>query len=98
MSPQKTRNIAEEVRARLASLQPTAVGVVDESHRHAGHRGAIEHASHTGYADGTHLEITIVSPLFAGQSPVARHRMVYALLADLMNTRIHALKIDARCN
>jgi stress-induced morphogen len=27
---------------------------------------------------------------------VARHRMIYDLLGDLMQTRIHALKIDAR--
>jgi BolA protein len=37
-----------------------------------------------------------VSAAFAGKSLVARHRMIYDLLGELMSTRIHALKIDAR--
>jgi BolA protein len=31
-----------------------------------------------------------------GKSLIARHRMVYAALGELMSTDIHALAIDAR--
>ncbi|HEX4857957.1 MAG TPA: BolA family protein [Usitatibacteraceae bacterium] len=89
-------DIAGQIRARLAPLKPSLLEVVDDSARHAGHAGASDHARRTGAVDGTHFEITIVSPVFAGHTPVARHRMIYDLLGDLMTTRIHALKIDAR--
>lgn len=89
-------SIRSEIERRLSSLTPSYVEVTDDSAQHAGHAGATAHAERTGAVDGTHFELTIVSPLFAGKTPVARHRMVYALLDDLMKTRIHALKIDAR--
>lgn len=76
------------IRAALeAALQPTRLEVVDESHKHAGHEGA---------RDGRgHFAVEIVSPAFIGQLPLARHRMVYAALGDLMQTDIHALSIRA---
>lgn len=40
--------------------------------------------------------VRIRSPKFHGMSPLARHRAVYAALAELMQTDIHALAIDAR--
>ncbi len=46
--------------------------------------------------DGVHFEARIVSAAFAGKAPLARHRMVYAALGELMHTDIHALAIDAR--
>jgi BolA protein len=80
---------AETIRSRLAAaLAPTALDIEDESHRHAGHAGA---------RDGRgHFRVRIVSAAFEGQSPLARHRAVYAALGDLMQTDIHALVIDAR--
>jgi BolA protein len=36
-----------------------------------------------------------VSEAFRGQGTVARHRMVYEALGDLMKRDIHALKIEA---
>ena len=89
-------NVPALIRARLAPLQPVTLEIVDDSASHAGHAGAQDHAARTGAKEGTHFELTIVSPVFSGQSPVARHRMIYDLLGDLMQTRIHALKIDAR--
>lgn len=91
-------NVAEQIRERLAALNPVTLDVRDDSAQHAGHAGAADHAARTGAVEGTHFELTIVSPIFAGASPVARHRMIYELLGDLMKTRIHALKIDARPN
>ena len=43
--------------------------------------------------DGVHFEATVVSPAFAGKLPLARHRMVYATLGDLMGGAIHALQL-----
>jgi BolA protein len=89
-------NVASLIRERLAPLRPVSLEIVDDSASHAGHAGARDHAARTGTHEGTHFELSIVSPVFAGHSPVARHRMIYDLLGDLMKTRIHALSIDAR--
>lgn len=43
--------------------------------------------------DGVHFEAVVVSPAFAGKLPLARHRMVYATLGDLMGGAIHALQL-----
>jgi BolA family transcriptional regulator, general stress-responsive regulator len=82
-------NVAEEIRSRLASLEPVELDLVDESDNHRGH---------AGYKAGgnTHWRLAIVSPRFAGKSVVARHRMVYEALGPLMQDPIHALAITAR--
>jgi len=41
--------------------------------------------------DGVHFEAEVVAEQFAGKLPLARHRMVYATLGDLMDSAIHAL-------
>jgi len=76
------------MRERLAALQPLTVDLRDESAQHAGHAGARP-------SGGSHWQLTIVSEAFRGKSPVARHRMVYEALGDLMKRDIHALKIEA---
>ena len=76
------------MREKLSSLQPMSVEIVDESAQHAGHSGARP-------SGGSHWQLTIVSEAFRGKSPVARHRMVYEALGDLMKRDIHALKIEA---
>jgi len=43
--------------------------------------------------DGVHFEATVVTSAFAGKLPLARHRMVYATLGDLMGGAIHALSL-----
>ena len=80
---------AARIRERLAALEPTRLELVDESAQHAGHAGARP-------GGNTHWRLTIVSPRFAGQSTVARHRMVYQALGELMQNPIHALAITAR--
>lgn len=77
----------ELMRERLAGLAPTALEIEDESAQHAGHAGA--------KSGGGHYRMTIVSPQFAGLNSVARHRVVYQALGDLMGKRIHALSINA---
>jgi BolA family transcriptional regulator, general stress-responsive regulator len=78
---------AEIIRERLAPLCPESMEVFDESAEHVGHPGARE--------GGGHYQLVIVSPRFSGHSSVARHRMVYQALGDLIPGRIHALAIRA---
>lgn len=89
-------SVLDQITRRLQPLAPLRIEVIDDSAAHAGHVGAAGHAERTGATEGTHFELTIVSNSFAGKTLVARHRMIYELLAELMQTRIHALKIDAR--
>jgi BolA protein len=82
-------SFAEAIRVRLQALEPMALDLVDESEQHRGH---------AGYREGgnTHWRLSIVSPQFAGKPTVARHRMVYQALGELMQHPIHALAITAR--
>lgn len=82
-------SVAARIRERLAALEPLELELVDESAQHAGHAGARP-------GGNTHWRLTIVSTRFAGQSTVARHRMVYQALGELMQNPIHALAINAR--
>jgi len=69
-------------------LQPTALEVLDESWRHAGHAGA----NGTGY--GTHFKVRVASPLMAGKGRVAQHRLVYDALRDFIDQGVHAIAIE----
>ncbi|MBB5709993.1 BolA family protein [Sphingomonas xinjiangensis] len=82
--------LADLIAARLAtSLNPTQLHVSNDSAQHRGHLGD----------DGTgetHFTVTVEAPAFTGLSRVARQRLVNQALADLLETRIHALAIKAR--
>jgi BolA protein len=80
---------ADAIRARLAVLQPESLELEDESERHRGHAGYRA-------GGGTHWRLSIVASAFAGQPTVARHRLVYQALGELMRDPIHALAIQAR--
>jgi BolA protein len=82
-------NRVEVIRQRLAeALAPTELEVLDESHKHIGHAGA---------RDGRgHFHVRVVSEAFAGKPALARQRMIYAALGDLMKTDIHALGMEAK--
>ena len=82
-------NLAAEIKQRLAALEPVSLDLVDESEGHRGHAGYRE-------GGGTHWRLAIVSARFSGQPVVARHRMVYQALGNLMQNPIHALAITAR--
>ena len=43
--------------------------------------------------DGVHFEATVIAEQCAGKLPLARHRLVYATLGDLMGGAIHALAL-----
>jgi BolA family transcriptional regulator, general stress-responsive regulator len=81
-------SLADTIRERLRPLAPETLEVFDDSADHAGHAGARE-------SGGGHFQVVIVSAAFAGQSRLARHRLVYDALRDLMPGSIHALAIVA---
>lgn len=78
----------EKIRRRLETqLQPELLEIEDESRLHAGHAGA---------RDGRgHFRVMIVSPAFGGLSRIARHRLVFDAMGELMETDIHALAVQA---
>jgi len=81
-------SVESEIRTRLAALDPVRLELVDERARHAGHAGARP-------GGNTHWKLKLISMKFSGLSSVARHRLVYAALGDLMQNPIHALAITA---
>ena len=81
-------SLTSEIETRLrAELAPTELTIRDDSAQHAGHAGARE---------GGHFHVAVVSDRFTGLQRLARHRLVYHSLSDLMQRGIHALAIDAR--
>jgi BolA protein len=80
--------VERAMREKLATLGPISLQIEDESAQHAGHAGSRP-------SGGSHWRLAIVSEAFRGKSAVARHRMVYEALGDLMKRDIHALKIEA---
>ena len=72
---------------RLAALEPELIQIYDESAEHAGHAGAV--------SGGGHYQLIVVSRRFEGQARVARHRLVYQAVGDLMQRQVHALAITA---
>jgi BolA family transcriptional regulator, general stress-responsive regulator len=82
-------SVPDEIRRRLAALEPLRLELVDESARHEGHAGARP-------GGNTHWRLEITAPAFAGKPTVARHRAIYAAIGDLMDNPIHALAITAR--
>lgn len=80
--------IAAAMETRLrAALAPESLAIADESAAHAGHAGA--------RGGGRHYALTIVSRQFEGRPPLARHRLIYQALGEMMGREIHALRINA---
>jgi BolA family transcriptional regulator, general stress-responsive regulator len=68
------------------AFAPSALEIVDDGARHAGHAAA----------GRGHFRVRLVSEAFRGRSRLERHRMVYAALAPLLASSVHALNITAR--
>jgi BolA protein len=78
----------EKIRRALSmGLAPVSLEIRDDSAQHAGHAGARE---------GGHFSVIVVSEQFAGRTRMQRHQLVYAAVAELLRTDIHALSIQAR--
>lgn len=78
---------ADLIRQRLAALEPESLTLEDESAQHKGHAGAA--------GGGGHFRLTLVSPKFSKLPTLARHRLVYEAMGELMQREIHALSITA---
>lgn len=78
----------DEIREKLAAaFRPTALEVINESARHAGHGGD----------DGTgesHYRVRIAAPAFAEMSRIERHRAVHRALGAELTGAIHALALE----
>ena len=82
--------VKTDIERRLSvALAPKRLVVRDDSDQHIGHAG------HRPGGE-THFFVEVVSQRFAGQSRVARQRLVFAALDKLMREQIHALSISAR--
>lgn len=76
--------------ARLqVGFAPEHLEVCDQSADHFGHSGWRPEGE-------THFHITLVSALFEGQSPIARHRAVYAQLNTPALATWHALALTLK--
>ena len=65
------------------AFKPSFLQVVDESHKHAGHAGALQ---------GGHYQVIIASEAFKGKKLLESHRMIYQALEPVKSS-IHALSI-----
>jgi len=68
-------------------LSAESVEIEDQSHLHVGHAGAA--------SGGGHYQVTVVASCFKGLNTLARHRLIYDALNNLMKKEIHALSIQA---
>ena len=81
--------VAALIHERLtAALAPSRLVVRDDSERHRGHAG------HDPRGE-SHFTVEIESAAFTGMNRVERQRAVNAALADLLQSRVHALSIKA---
>jgi len=78
-SPQQIQTILTE------KLSAVLVIVEDFSQQHRHHREG---------GDSGHYHLFVVSDQFQNQTLIQQHRMVYAVLSELMGSEIHALAID----
>lgn len=74
------------------AFTPSYLAVEDESHKHAGHGGATEHAEAFGATAPSHVHIAIRADAFSALSRLARHRAVMDAIADEV-AQLHALRL-----
>ncbi len=79
--------VADTIHRKLtAALSPSRLEIIDDSGRHQGHAGA--------HPEGeSHFSVTVVAAAFDGLARVARHRLVYSVLAEELEARVHALRL-----
>ncbi|WP_298915042.1 BolA family protein [uncultured Algimonas sp.] len=85
-------DVLDSIEAKLRhAFTLSQLAVENESHLHAGHGGAAEHAAEFG--DGpSHVHIAIEAQDFAGLSRLARHRAVMEVIDDEV-AQLHALRL-----
>ena len=73
------------------AFSPSTLVIENESHLHAGHSGAAEHAAEHGDTP-SHIHIIIAAAPFEGQSRLARHRAVLDTIAEEV-AQLHAIRL-----
>ena len=87
-------DLLDTMEAKLrAAFAPRELRVEDESHQHAGHGGAAEHAREHGASAPSHAHILIRADALADLSRLARHRAVMDAIAEEV-AQLHALRIS----
>ncbi len=74
--------IQASITAKLAELSPSHLEVVNESRQH-----------NVPPNSETHFKVVVVSDQFAEKRKVARHQMVYSLVAEELAGPVHALAL-----
>lgn len=72
----------QQIQSKLASLSPLHLEVINESHMHSVPPGS-----------ESHFKVVVVSPQFDGKRQLARHQLIYGLLADELAGGVHALAL-----
>ena len=91
--------LAEAIKEKLtARFTPSQLEVQDQSHLHAGHGGAAEHAAAFPDKDmtaETHIHVIITAAGFAGMNTLAKHRAVLEAVSEEVD-RLHAFTLEAK--
>lgn len=81
----------KEIETRLKEkFDPSFLQVMNESEKHRGHANGPKGED----LAETHFFVKMMSSFFKNLSRLERHRQVYQILADLMPTPIHALRLE----
>ncbi len=76
-------SLQQQIQHKLsAAFAPVHVEVINESHKHSGPPDA-----------ESHFKVVLVSQAFSAKRPVARHQMIYQLLAAELQGPVHALAL-----
>lgn len=76
-------SVQQQIESKLVGALPLAhIEVVNESHMHSVPPGS-----------ETHFKVVLVSPEFDGKRAVARHQLIYRVLADELAGPVHALAL-----
>lgn len=89
MSVEVDLELENNIKNKLAILNPSYLELIDESYKHVGHAGVKERG-------GRHYKLIISSTEFQGLPLIKKHQLIYRLLNDLMQNKIHALSITAK--
>ena len=75
--------VSEQIKAKLEeALAPRHLEVINESHMH-----------NVPANSETHFKVVVASEAFSGRRAVARHQMIYQLLAEELAGPVHALAL-----
>lgn len=78
----------KQIIAKLASLEPEIIDLIDRSHEHAHHS-----SNPNPQQQGTHFDLTIKSRLLENKSRIQQHKIINRLLESEFKNGLHALSI-----